>query len=189
MLEFDRQNNVSFEPDSIVDDLIPIDLFPRIIERGIFCMGGVCIRRKFLNEADFVTHLNIGEDWLLWCRLTAKGPFIFIGEDPIIEIRRHHTNKTQLPISKLVKNWNKSREIFFLDPVIKRKLPSDLAAKHYQANKFYTYYDVTKLCWRLKAYDFMIIYLMKSLITALENTLSFFHIFRIFMKEAKRYLR
>ncbi len=187
IVEIEISNHVIFQPGSIVDDLIPIDMFSRIIERGIFSMGGVCIRRIFLNQEDFLTDLTIGEDWLLWCRLTAKGPFIFIGEEPIIEIRRHHSNKTKLPMAELLENWNKSREIIFADPAIKQKLPPNLLAKHYQTNKFYTYYDVTKLCWRLKSYDLTTIYLGKSIIIALENPLAFVHIMGRFNRELWRY--
>ncbi|MEA5583193.1 glycosyltransferase family 2 protein [Nodularia harveyana UHCC-0300] len=189
IVEIDISNNVIFQPGSIVEDLVPIDMFPRTIERGIFCIGGVCIRRNFLNQEDFLTDLTIGEDWLFWCRLTAKGPFIFIGEEAIIEIRRHNTNKTKLPISKLVESWNKSREVIFTDPAIRQKLPPKLLAKHSQINKFYTYYDVTKLCWRLKAYDLTTIYFGKSIITALENPLAFLHIMGRFNREVWRYFR
>ncbi|MBS9384827.1 MAG: glycosyltransferase family 2 protein [Dolichospermum sp. BR01] len=189
ILEIDIDNNVIFQPGSIVEDLTPIDMFPRIIERGIFSIGGVCIRRYFLTPEDFLTHLTIGEDWLFWCRLTAKGLFIFIGEDPIIEIRRHHTNKTKLPISELVENWHKAREIIFADPAIKQRLTPNLLAKHYQTNKFYTYYDVTKLCWRSQAYDLILIYLSKSIIIFMENPVAFLHIAGRFNREIWRYLR
>jgi glycosyltransferase involved in cell wall biosynthesis len=187
--EVDIDNNVIFQPGSIVEYLTPIDMFPRIIERGIFSIGGVCIRRDFLTPEDFLTHLNIGEDWLFWCRLTAKGDFVFIGEDPIIEIRRHHTNKTQLPISELVENWHKAREIIFADPVIRQKLTPNLLAKHYQTNRFYTYYDVTKLCWRSQAYDLTLIYLGKSIISFMENPVAFLHITGRFNREIWRYFR
>lgn len=189
ILEIDLDNNVIFKPGSIVEDLIPIDMFPRIIERGIFSIGGVCIRRNFLTPDDFLTHLTIGEDWLFWCRLTAKGSFVFIGEDPIIEIRRHHNNKTKLPISELVENWHKSREVIFADPAIRQKLTPNLLAKFYQTNKFYTYYDFTKLSWRLQAYDLTLIYLGKSTIAMMENPVTFFHIIGRFSREMWRYLR
>ncbi|MBC1194005.1 glycosyltransferase [Microcystis aeruginosa BLCCF158] len=189
IVEVYLNNNRIFQPNSIVEELTPIDLFTRIIERGIFSMGAVCIRRSFLTSEDFLTHLTIGEDWLFWCRLATKGLFVFIGEDPIIEIRRHQTNKTKIPISELVKNWDKAREIIFTDPAVRQKLPTRLLAKHYQTNKFYTYYDVIKLSWRLQAYDLTVIYLGKSMITMIENPLGFFHITGRFNREIWRYLR
>jgi glycosyltransferase involved in cell wall biosynthesis len=189
IVEVDLHNNVIFKPGSIVEALTPIDIFPRIIERGIFSIGAVCIRRNFITSEDFLTHLTIGEDWLFWCRLAAKGLFVFIGEDPIIEIRRHHSNKTKLPISELVENWNKAREIIFADAAVRQKLTPNLLAKHYQANKFYTYYDVSKLCWRLQAYDLTLNYLCQSMITMIKNPVVFFHIIGRFNQEICRYLR
>ena len=41
-------------------------------------IGSVLIRKTKLNMNDLHTDLLICEDWLMWCRLAAKGPFIFI---------------------------------------------------------------------------------------------------------------
>ncbi|MEA5577798.1 hypothetical protein [Anabaena sp. UHCC 0451] len=54
---------------------------------------------------------------------------------------------------------------------------------------FYTYYDVTKLCWRSQAYDLTLIYLGKSIISVMENPVAFLHITGRFNREIWRYLR
>jgi glycosyltransferase involved in cell wall biosynthesis len=50
--------------------------------------GGIAIRAETLRRLDgFRSDLTLGEDWEMWTRVAAEGPFAYMGPKPLVEYR------------------------------------------------------------------------------------------------------
>ncbi len=190
VVEVDAKGQILAKQGPLIRDRTPKDLFARLIERGFLSIGSVCVRRCFLSAEDFVTSLTIGEDWLFWCRLAAKGPFIFIGSDPrVLEIRKHTTNKTGIPWATLVAGWLTANATIFADGVTMQKLSPNRQAIHRQTGKFYIYFDAIKRSWARREYGSMCLYMVKAFCTLLASPRAARHIIYHFRAEILILLR
>lgn len=67
------------------------DILPRLLVQNLFANGGhVLVRADAVRAAGgFRESLSYGEDWALFCRVAARGPFVPVsGADPILFVRR-----------------------------------------------------------------------------------------------------
>ena len=52
-------------------------------------LGSIMCRKDALDKVDSQTEQRYGEDWLIWARLSAVGPFKSIGPPAVLEHRSH----------------------------------------------------------------------------------------------------
>jgi hypothetical protein len=62
------------------------DVLPFILARNLFVNGGhVCMDAAVARAlGPFRTDLPVGEDHEYWCRLAARGPIVYIGDEPAV---------------------------------------------------------------------------------------------------------
>jgi hypothetical protein len=65
------------------------DVLGTVLRRNfIWSPGAVLMRRGALHAAGGLREdLILGQDWELWCRMAAVGPFVFAGHDIVLEYR------------------------------------------------------------------------------------------------------
>jgi len=65
------------------------DVLPFLLNRNLFVNGGhVCMQGAVVRGlGGFRADLPVREDHEYWCRLAARGPVIYIGDDPVLDYR------------------------------------------------------------------------------------------------------
>ena len=66
----------------------------RLLQGSSIATASVVVRRATLGRERFHTALRNAEDWDLWLRLAAQGPFGYVPE-PLIQYRVHPSNKSR----------------------------------------------------------------------------------------------
>ena len=92
----------------------PTNILPKLLILNFIQPGAICIRRKQMALADFTSKISFGGDWVMWCRLAAKGPFVHLGDRPLCDYRTHDQNISDISRSPLEKR-EKPVEIIFSD--------------------------------------------------------------------------
>lgn len=105
------------------------DVLEALVQRNFVLVGAICARRETVEAAGgFQVGLKVSEDWVLWCRLAARGPFVYLGPGPVLEYRHAPASVTRSTAFDL-RYSIECIEAVFNDPIIREKLREcDLAA-------------------------------------------------------------
>ncbi len=81
------QGKPSFAPRPSGDVLLPL-----IQWNFILTPGAIAIRSETLSRIDgFRSDLTLSQDWELWTRVAAEGPFVYMGSNPLVEYRQRES--------------------------------------------------------------------------------------------------
>lgn len=131
---------------------VPLNVLGPLLERGFINMGAVCMRSVYLSPDDFATNLILGSDQRMLCRVAARGPFVFIGGDPVLAYRQHEHSQLHRFQADLKKSLALS-QVLFADPLIRDQLSAWHLLQCRQMRLFFTYYYAFRLSLRQKAYQ------------------------------------
>lgn len=104
------------------------DVLKEILRCCFLIPGTACIRADILCKTNIVSNVKQGEDWIMWCRLAAKGNFIFVPGKPILKHRMHSSNITSTMIDT-PQAYFAAVDIVYNDENIVGKLDKNLVAK------------------------------------------------------------
>lgn len=65
------------------------NVLEQILRNNFIFVGTICLRAESIAEAGGWSTARLGEDWDLWCRVAARGEFLYVGEGPVLEYRQH----------------------------------------------------------------------------------------------------
>jgi glycosyltransferase involved in cell wall biosynthesis len=82
-------------------------------------IGCVMVRTEAVGElGGFRTDLRLGEDWELWCRVAAHGPFRFVGTNPEVSYMRIRSGSSSRLLSPAWENHLPTIEAVISNPFL-----------------------------------------------------------------------
>lgn len=97
------------------------DVVPALlIGMPLFSHGNICMRRRFVAQVDFPKRMRQGEDWVTWCRLALLGDIIYVGDRPLLGLRKHGNNVSSEVFARPAELFKMFRRIYYEPAFIER---------------------------------------------------------------------
>lgn len=160
----------------VIRDTSPLDIFPHVIEREFMLIGTTLFRRQAIGPEDLETALTVCEDWLMWCRIAAKGAFVRLDGAPVMQYRRHGRNTSSASLHESLRHALAGLEAIHADPAIRRRMTPDQAALHHNAGLFYACFDRLKQAFRQRDHHAALVFAGCALRHAWRDAETFRHL-------------
>lgn len=89
-------------------------------------VGAVMVRRELaLRSEGFPVGIDIGEDWVFWCDIAARGDILWLGRDPVVYYRLHPGSVMRRNACTAFALWPAIDAVFQRDAILARLSSSE----------------------------------------------------------------